>query len=90
MFAACFSHVFLSLFLSFYFSISVVVSHKVMCLWCDMLDCMIEIDTTNNTIRWVHLANMTFFMLQSASFHAMISVISCGKMTHLANGFRTE
>lgn len=30
------------------------------------------------------------FMLQSASFHAMICVISCGKMTHLANGFRTE
>ena len=29
-------------------------------------------------------------MLQSASFHVMISVISCGKMTHLANGFRTE
>jgi len=90
MFAACFSHVFLSLFLSFYFSISVVVSHKVMCLWCDTLDCMIEIDATNNTIWWVHLANMTFFMLQSASFHTMISIISCGKMTHLANGFRTE
>lgn len=50
MFAACFSHVFLSLFLSFYFSISVVVSHKVMSLWCDTLDSMIEIDTTNNII----------------------------------------
>ena len=50
MFAACFSHVFLSLFLSFYFSNSVVVSHKVMYLWCDTLDCMIEIDATNNTI----------------------------------------
>ena len=49
MFAACFSHVFLSLFLSFYFSIPVVVSHKVMCLWCDALDCMIENDATNNT-----------------------------------------
>ena len=50
MLAVCFSHVFLSLFLSFYFSISVVVSHKVMCLWCDTLDCMIEIDATNNII----------------------------------------
>ena len=50
MFAACFSHVFLSFFLSFYFSISVVVSHKVNGLWCDTLDCMIEIDTTNNII----------------------------------------
>ena len=50
MFAACFSHVFLSLFLSFYFSISVVVSHKVNGLWCDTLDCMIENDATNNII----------------------------------------
>jgi len=33
---------------------------------------------------------MTFFMLQSASFHTMISIISCSKMTHLANGFHTE
>lgn len=50
MFAACFSHVFLSLFLPFYFSISVAVSHKVICLWRDTLDCMIEIDATNNII----------------------------------------
>ena len=50
MFAACFSHVFLSLFLSFYFSISVVVSHKVMCLWRVMIDCMMENDVINNMI----------------------------------------
>ena len=50
MFAACFSQVFLSLFLSFYFSISVVVSHKVMYLWCDTIDCMMENDAMNNII----------------------------------------
>ena len=50
MFAAWYSHVFLSLFLSFYFSISVVVSYKVNGLWCDRLDCMIEIDAMHNTI----------------------------------------
>lgn len=50
MLVACFSHVFLSLFLSFYFSISVVVSHKVNGLWCDTLDCMIKNDTMNNII----------------------------------------
>ena len=50
MLVACFSHVFLSLFLSFYFSISVAVSHKVMCLWRVTLDCMIENDAMNNII----------------------------------------
>lgn len=50
MFAVCFSHVFLSLFLSFYFSISVVVSHKVICLWRDTLDCMTENGAMHNTI----------------------------------------
>ena len=50
MFAACFSHVFLSLCLSFYFSISVAVSHKVICLWRDTLDCMMEDDAMHNTI----------------------------------------
>lgn len=29
-------------------------------------------------------------MQQSASFHTMISIISCGKMTHFAHGFHTE
>ena len=50
MFAACFSHVFLSLFLSFYFPISVVVSYKVICLWRDTIDSMIEIDAIHNSI----------------------------------------
>lgn len=50
MFAACYSHVFLSLFLSFYFPISVAVFHKVICLWRDTIDCMIEIDAIHNTI----------------------------------------
>jgi len=50
MFAACFSHVFLSLFLSFYFSISVVVSYKVICLWRVMIDCMMENGAMHNSI----------------------------------------
>lgn len=50
MFAAWYSHVFLSLFLPFYFSISVAVSHKVICLWRDTLDCMRENDAMHNII----------------------------------------
>ena len=29
-------------------------------------------------------------MLQSASFHTMISIISCGKVTHFVSCFHTE